>query len=787
MRSPYVLSALLLLLLCNGRYAVAQSACCTLQGNLYDAATGTPLTGATVYIPATTQGTTTDSNGRYTLTTERGTHTVIYSFIGYHSDTVTLTLQQPVTHTVKLQPVLTSIQEVTVSGQTATDRLNQTETGLITIRREDIERLPYLLGEADPIRIIQLMPGVQTAGEGNTGFYVRGGALDQNLMMLDHATVYNPSHMFGFFSIFNAGTLDNLEVYKSGIPSYYGGRLSSVTRVTTRKGNTEKIKGEAGVGLIAANALIEGPIKKNKGSFMIAARRTYVDAIIKGLRELELLKDNINYYFYDLNVNADYELSPNNQLSLRGYLGKDHFTYKTNSFNNRIAWQNIAGSLSWKHTWSNGLFAELAVNTSRYDMSLGAAISAYNFAIASDIKDHGATYQFNLKRGTHDMAWGATYTHHTIRPNRLEAVSDDASLDLPETATLYAEEGALYINDKIQIGSRTEVSLGVRYSAYRHLGPFTRYIQDENFQIIDTVQYTKGKTIKAYANLEPRAAIRYSISANTALKASFDRTFQYMHMAPLSSVSLPLDVWVPGSAIVKPQSANQYSLGYFHNVENPGLETSLVGYYKQMDRQIEYREGVIVGYSKGFNFDDNFVFGKGKSYGLELLVKKGKGRLNGQIAYTLSRTTRTFAGLNQGRTFSAKYDRRHDLSMLANFEFSSRWTFSGVFVFGTGNALNLPIARYIIQGNVINEYGPRNSFRMPAYHRLDLAATYVARKTDRYETNWIFSLYNVYSRRNPYYIYFETEGNINKYELRTSIKQVALFPILPAVTYRIKF
>ena len=766
----------------------AQTPCCTLQGTLQDATTSTPLTGATVFVVNTTRGTTTDTNGHYTLALERGTYTVIYSFIGYYSDTVTLTLQQPVTHAIKLRPVLTTIQEVTVSDErTAAERLNQTETGLITIHREDMEHLPYLLGEADPIRLIQLMPGIQSAGEGSTGFYVRGGALDQNLMMLDHSTVYNPSHMFGFFSIFNGSTLDNIDLYKSGIPAYYGGRLSSVTRVTTRKGSAEKLKGEGAVGLIAANVLVEGPIKKNKGSFMVAARRTYVDLFAKGLRELSILRQNINYYFYDLNVNADYSLSPHDQLSLRGYLGKDHFTYNTSSFSNRIEWTNTAGSLSWKHTWDNGLFSELAINTSLYDMSLGAAISSYNFSIASDIKDHGLTYQFNLKRGAHDLTWGATYTLHSVRPNNIAANSSEVELTFTPSTTLHGEEGALYFNDKIQIGSRTEVSAGIRYSGYRHTGSFTRYIEDENFQVLDTVQYSKGKTIKAYANPEPRVAIRYSLTSNSALKASFDRTYQYMHMAPLSSVSLPLDIWVPSSAVIRPQSANQYSAGYYRNFDEPALETSVVGYYKSMDRQIEYREGVIIGYSKGYNFDDNFVFGKGTSYGIELLLKKTKGRLNGQVAYTLSKTTRTFPDLNDGKPFTAKYDRRHDLSVFGNFTYNKRWTFSGVFVFATGNALNLPVARYIIQGNVVNEYGERNAFRMPPYHRLDLAATYVARKTERYETSWVFSIYNVYSRRNPYYIYFQTEGDLNKYELKTSIKQVSLFPILPAVTYRIKF
>jgi hypothetical protein len=766
----------------------AQEPCCIIQGTVYDATSGTTLTGAGIHISGTSKGTTTDSLGRYSFRVDPGIHTLVFSFIGFQSDTLTIDPQQQVTHSIRLKPAVTTIQEITVSGQNAREKITQTETGLISITRKDIDRLPYLLGEVDPIRIIQLMPGIQTAGEGSTGFYVRGGALDQNLMMLDHATIYNPSHMFGFFSVFNGSTIRNIDVYKSGIPAYHGGRLSSVTRVTTRTGNNQQLKGEGSLGLIAANVLVEGPIKKNKGSFLIAARRTYIDLFAKGLRELSILKQDIDYHFYDLNANFDYPLSPRDQLSFRGYLGKDHFVYNAgNDFSNRIEWKNTAASLSWKHTSANGLFSELALHTSLYDMSFGAAINTYNFAIASDIHDRGLTWQFNLQRGRHDLVWGAVYTDHSVRPNNISGSSADVDLNLNPPVKLHADEGALFINDKIRFGDRLEISAGIRTSAYRHRGGFTRYMEDENFQVLDTITYASGKTIKTYANLEPRVAARFSLAENASIKASYDRTAQYMHMAPLSSVSLPLDIWVPSSSVIQPQTANQYSAGYYRNFEKPKLESAVVLYYKTMDRQIEYREGMIIGYSKGYNFDDNFVFGKGASYGAEFSVKKSTGRLNGQVSYTLAKTTRTFPALNKGISFPAKYDRRHDLSIIANFEYSSRWTFSSVFVFSTGNVLNLPIARYVIQGNVVNEYGSRNSFRMPAYHRLDLAATYIVRKTNRFEASWVFSVYNAYNRRNPYYMYFETEGDLKKYELKTSIKQVSLFPVLPAVTYRLKF
>jgi hypothetical protein len=766
----------------------AQTTSARLSGFVYDEA-GNPLPGATVRIHRLGKATTAGERGQYALDIQAGTYYVTFSFIGYDRDSVQLAMTDAHTYTMRLKAAATTMEEVTVSARPADDHVTQTETGLVTLQKKDLENLPYLLGELDPIRIIQLMPGIQTSGEGSTGFYVRGGAVDQNLMQLDHTTVYNPSHLFGFFSIFNGGTIESIDLYKGGIPAYYGGRLSSITNISTRQGSTEKIKGEGSVGLIATSLLLEGPVgKKKRASFMVAARRTYVDLFIRGLRRLKALKQDINYYFYDLNVNFDYTLGPRDHLRLRSYTGQDDFRFNTTStFKNTIDWRNTTASLTWLHTYNDKLYSELMVNTSLYDMSFGASITTYSFDIKSDIRDWGLTYQFNRQSDNQTLVWGLTYTHHMLRPNNIYASSEDVELTISPRIKLQGEEAALFINDKIKFSDNLEVSAGLRLSAYRQLGPFTRYVEDENMQILDTLYYGRGKTIEHYANLEPRLALRYSLSATSSIKFSYDKTYQYLHQAPLSSVSLPLDIWVPSSATIKPQSADQFSAGYFRNFHDNMFETSLVLYYKTMQHQLEYREGVIIGYSKGYNFDDNFVFGKGLSYGSEVSIKKNGGRVHGQISYTLSHTTREFDALNKGKSFTAKYDRLHDLSVLGNFVVNPRWTVSCVFVYGTGNALNLPVARYIIQENVVNEYGERNAFRMPPYHRMDLAATYTLHKSDKFESSWIFSVYNVYNRRNPYYIYFETTGNLDDYELSTSIKQVSLFPIIPAVTYRLKF
>ncbi|HTJ51186.1 MAG TPA: TonB-dependent receptor, partial [Cyclobacteriaceae bacterium] len=629
---------------------------------------------------------------------------------------------------------------------------------------------------------------VQTAGEGSTGYYVRGGAIDQNLMLLDNATVYNPSHLFGFFSIFNGTVVNSLEMFKSGIPSYYGGRLSSVTKVTTRKGDAEKFRAEGGIGIIATNILFEGPIVKNKGSFLIAARRTYVDFFAQKLHDASILKRDINYYFYDLNVNMDYNITSKDNLSLRSYSGKDKFHYNTSAdFTNAITWSNKTLALHWLHNFSDATYSDLSLQGSIYTMRFGAAINDYAFNVNSNIKDMGFTYQFNTAVKKHEISYGFSYIHHAVSPNNINAYSSDVELTVSPHLKLQGVEGAFFINDKIKISDALELSAGMRLSGYSQVGPFTRYLEDENFQILDTIRYKKNYWITKYVNPEPRVAFRYKLDNTSSVKLSYDRTYQYMHMAPLSSVSLPLDIWVPSSAVVKPQFANQYSVGYFRNFLDNLVETSATVYYKDMHNQIEYRQGVIVGYSKGVNYDDNFVFGRGTSYGSEFFIKKSKGKLNGQLAYTLSRTVRKFPDLNNGKTFPAKYDRLHDLSVMMNYVHNSKWTFSTVFVYATGNALNLPVARYIIQGNVVNEYGSRNSYRMPSYHRMDIGITYTLKKSKEFESYLILSVYNVYNRRNPYYIYFETKGNLKNYELSTSIKQVSLFPVIPSITYRFKF
>jgi hypothetical protein len=536
---------------------------------------------------------------------------------------------------------------------------------------------------------------------------------------------------------------------------------------------------------------LEGPILKDKASFIVSGRRTYIDLLSKAFTDSPtIFNTGINYYFDDLNARLDFKLSHRDRIAISGFAGTDDFMFSgKNRLYNKIRWKNHTASIRWDHFYSDKAYHTSTVFASRYKMDFSAGINEYVFNINSSIEDAGAKTEWFLEPGLgHKISFGAEYMYHGLIPNNIRAKSDEVELfSSMDQEKLNNQEQAIFINDKLQLTDKLTLTTGLRLSAYQQIGPFTRYVSDESMTIVDTLSYNKGDIVKAYWNLDPRVSLVYRVDEKSSLKASFDRMHQYLHMAPVSSVSLPTDVWVPSSSRIKPQYGEQYALGYFRNFKDNSLEASATAYYKDMNSQLEYRDGVIVGYSKGFNYDGSFIFGKGRSYGLEAFLKKSKGRLTGWLSYTLSRTTKTFDDINQGQTFAAKYDRLHNFSWVGNYQLNERWVLSGLFTYSTGNALTLPVGRYIINGNIINEYAGRNTFRMPAYHRMDLSVTYNAVKRSNYESSWVFSVYNLYNRKNPYYIYFETQGNVNEYYLKVSLEKVSLFPIIPSVAYQFKF
>jgi hypothetical protein len=760
-----------------------------LSGQVTSAENGEPLFGVSVFIQDTRQGVSTNMEGAYLLELDTGTYQLHYSYLGYQKKSLLLELKTDQTVSVALEPSLLQTEEVMVSSRRVTENLDKTVDN-ISISREEIKKLPYLLGEVDPIKTLQLLPGVQSNGEGNNGLFVRGGGVDQNLILLDQAPVYNTGHLFGFFSLFNHAVLKNVNLIKGGIPARYGGRLSSILEIKTRAGSFKQFKGEGSLGVVSGNLMLEGPLARNKSSFIVSGRRTYIDLLSKTFtKDPTIFNTGLDYFFDDLNARIDYKPGPKDQLSLSGFSGTDDFSFQgKNSLSNTIRWKNYTSSLEWDHFYNEEDYLTVGLFASSYKMNFSASINEYVFSIFSSIEDYGARATWVIgSLPNHSVSFGAEYIRHGLVPNNMKANGADVSFTFTEQEKLHNQEQALFVQDEIQISSKLSMAAGLRFSSYQQLGPFTSYITDEGLTIVDTLSYRPNTVIQAYWNIDPRLSFNFRLKENASLKASYDRMHQYLHMAPVSSVSLPTDVWVPSSARLKPQRASQYSLGYFRNFPKQSLETSASAYYKSMNRQIEYRDGVIVGYSKGHNYDDSFIFGTGSSYGLELFLKKDIGKLTGWLSYTLSRTTRKFDDINQGNSFAAKYDRLHNFSWVNAYQLNERWSFSGVFTYSTGNALTLPVGRYIINGNIINEYSGRNTFRMPPYHRLDLSATYTVQKRKNFESYWVFSVYNAYNRKNPYYIYFDTKGNVNDYYLEVSLEKVSLFPIIPSVAYQFKF
>ena len=667
------------------------------------------------------------------------------------------------------------------------------------------------MGEVDVLKTIQLLPGVKSAGEGNSGFYVRGGGPDQNLILLDEAVVYNASHLFGFFSVFNSDAIKNIALTKGGMPAQYGGRLASVLDISMKEGNNKEFHGDGGIGYIASRLTLEGPIVKNKSSFIISGRRTFIDLF---LREPFIDKNSNfagnSYYFYDVNAKLNYTLSQKDRLFASGYFGRDVFNFKSSQtgFKVRIPWGNATTSLRWNHLYSDKLFMNTSLIFTDYKFEFGAVQQQFDFRIFSGIRDYAAKVDFNwFPSILHNVKFGVNYTYHRFTPTNVSAKAGDVVFDLGKITRFYAHDVALYANDEWDITEKLRVNAGFRATMFEHVGPFTRYVQDPSFpgKFTDTIEYSTGEKVKMYTHIEPRISMRYELNSSSSIKASYTQNYQYIHLASFGSVSLPTDIWVPSTDLVKPQFGTQYSVGYFKNLKENVFETSVELYYKTMKNQIDYREGSTPDQDVKNNPDNNFVFGEGESYGAEFFVKKAKGKVTGWIGYTLSYTNKKFPDLNNGNSFPAKYDRRHDASFVMTYEFSKKWTFGAVWVYSTGDALTLPSQRYFVSAappisingngsiefnnnfNVLSDYGKRNDFRQKAYHRLDISATLHVQKQRKYKSEWVFSIYNVYSRMNPYFIYFDVQGNSTDGNLAIQAKQVSLFGMIPSVTYNFKF
>ncbi len=779
-------SYLLIFLLIFSSYVQAQESF-TISGYVQDNESGESLIGVSIYDNITYKGTASNQYGFYSLTLSKGEYEIIYSFIGYKSLTKKITLNKDLRLNISLENSAIITEEVIVKGERLDKNVSSSNMSQERIEVESIKKIPAILGEVDVLKSAQLLPGIQSGGEGNSGLYVRGGGPDQNLILLDEAVVYNAAHLFGFFSVFNADAIKDINIIKGGMPAKYGGRLSSVLDISMKDGNNKKYQVDGGLGLLSSRLTVQGPVQKEKSSFIVSGRRTYVDVLSKPFIKEDAPFSGSGYYFYDLTTKINYKISDRNRLYLSGYFGRDVFSFN-NSDNNigiNIPWGNATTSLRWNHLFNDKLFMNTSLIFSDYRFEFNIAQQEFELKIFSGINDWNTKIDFLYQPNQrHTVRFGGNYTYHEFTPGNASGKAGEVTFEPDEIFKQYSNEGALYFSNDIEITDLLKVHAGVRYSSFQHSGyiSFRDYISNEFTGNDDN-----------YRHIEPRLTFRYKLNTSSSIKGAYTQNYQYIHLASTSSVSLPTDLWVPSSSVVKPKFSDQYAIGYFKNLSENMYETSAEVYYKEMTNLIEYKEGVLPEDNTNSSSDDSFAFGEGDSYGIELLIRKNKGKTTGWIGYTLSKTTRYFDDVNDGEPFPAKYDRRHDLSITATHQLSKKWTLSSVFVYATGNAITLPTERYVIGENIYTEYTSRNGFRMDPYHRLDIGATYTTKKKKRFQSSWNFSIYNLYSRKNPYFIYFDLESpegedrSIQAGNLTPKAYQVSIFPILPSITWNFNF
>ena len=771
----------------------------TLSGFVEDAASGEKLIGAVLYEPTLQKGTTTNRYGFFSLTLPAGPLQVVVFHIGYQSDTLATRLDQDVQRTIALQPTPIEMGAVQVEAERLDPIQEQSQMSVVQVPIRQIKNAPVLMGEVDVLKTLQLLPGVQSGAEGMSGLYVRGGSPDQNLLLLDGAPVYNASHLFGFFSVFNANAIKNVQLTKAGFPARYGGRLSSVLEVDMKDGNMKTFEGEGSVGLIASQLTLQGPLRKDRTSFIVSARRTYIDLLIRPFLPSD---EKGGYHFYDLNAKLNHIFSPHSRVFLNVYGGDDRFwndVEDEDSGNNyreqdtiaaNFGWGNITSTLRWNYLFSNQLFGNLTAIYSRYQLSTAVdhrstktldgerEIDTLRLRYRSGIRDWGLKLDFDyIPNPAHYIRFGGSSTLHTYSPGAAQIKVNPAD-GAPEDTTLAAQvtdalEYSLYGEDEVLLTDRLKANVGLHTSGF--------LVNDE-----------------FYTSLQPRVSTRYLLPSDWAVKASYALMRQYIHLLSNSTVGLPTDLWLPATERVRPQWSRQFGVGLARQFKDQ-YEFSLEGYYKTMTNLIEYREGAsfLVGFGESEDWQDQVEIGRGWSYGAELFVQKKRGRTTGWIGYTLSWSKRRFDRLNQGRAFPYRYDRRHDFALVLTHRLTPSTNFSLTWVYGTGNAATLPVARYYgyretsVGGREIwlpdippyetQIYGDRNSYRMSAFHRLDLGFNF----GDKH--GFGFGVYNAYNRKNPYFIYFDDDYDPNTTDIKRRAKQVSLFPLLPWLNYRFKF
>ncbi len=767
----------------------------TISGTLKNASNGETLFGASIYLEGTTIGVTTNEYGFYSLTAPKGSYTIVITYMGFAAIEQEIQLDSDTKLNFELKEDFAQLDEVVITtGGAKKVNIKTPQMSVNKLSSKTIKKIPTVLGEVDIIKSIQLFPGVTNAGEGASGFNVRGGAVDQNLVMLDEAIIYNTSHLFGFFSVFNADAIKDINLYKGGIPARFGGRASSVLDVRQKDGNSKNIGITGGVGLISSRLAVEGPTFKDKGSFLLAGRSSYANIFLK-------LSDNDSRVsFYDFNLKTNYEINENNRLYLSGYFGKDKMEFSSAFIN---TYGNISGNLRWNHVFNDKLFSNLSLIYSKYNTTLEIVDNGIDWD--SDIKNYNLKYDLKYYlNDTFNFDFGASTIKYDFNPGLLKPLNKNSEVNRLKLDDKFALESAVYVSVKHKISDKLRAEYGLRYSNFLQLGKQTISQYENNLPVvynsnlgiyqsgtvIGETEYGKGDVIESFNNFEPRLALSYQLNEDSSIKASYNKMSQYLHLISNTTSATPLDIWTPSDTFLKPQIANQYALGYFRNLKNDMFSVETEVYYKTIDNRVDYIDGAaLIAQS---NIETQILIGEARSYGLEFLFRKNRGKFTGWLAYTLSKSEQKTPGgvaggpgLNNGEWYNTAYDRTHDISITGSYTLNDKWSFSTNFVFQTGRPVTYPNGQFQYNGLSIPTYSNRNADRLPAYHRLDISATLtpIKNKNRSWKSEWVFGIYNLYNQKNAASISFgqNSDTAINE-ATKTSI-----FGIMPGITYNFKF
>ena len=769
----------------------------SIRGVVKDSKNGETLLGATVFLKETSNGTITNEYGFYSLTAPQGTYTLVISYIGFEEISQEVVLSEDQTLNFELLESSEQLNEVIVKAEEP-ERISirKPQMGVAKLNGSTIKQIPAVLGEVDVIKSIQMLPGVTNTGEGTPGFNVRGGAADQNLVLLDEAIIYNTSHFFGFFSVFNNDAIKNVKLYKGDIPAKFGGRVSSVLDVHQKDGNSKAFALSGGVGLISSRLTLEAPIFKDKGSFLISGRSSYAHLIMKSIEEIK--DDKIS--FYDLNLKTNYEINKNNRVYLSGYFGRDVFDL-SNVIKNTYG--NASGNLRWNHVYNDKLFSNLSLIYSKYDYQIELDFIKLDWI--ADIKNYNLKYDFGYYINNKlKVDFGVSGILYNLNPGEVKPTTDNSSINYLKLEQKRAFESGIYASAEHKLTDKLTLNYGLRYSRFNRLGGqnITNYVDNKPVvynEALDIYEkgietgntfFEKNESIKNFGNIEPRLGFSYQLNPFSSIKASFTKSSQYLHLLSNTSAVTPVDVWTPSGKYIKPQLSKQYAIGYYKNFNDSKYSLELETYYKTIDNRIDYVDGSeIIGTN---TIETEILNGESRAYGLEFLLRKNKGRFTGWLAYTLSKSEqRTLGGnagglgINEGNWYNTAYDRTHDISLTGNYKLNDRWNFGANAVFQTGRPVTYPNAQYEYEGLSVASFTDRNASRLPAYHRLDISATYTPKKNlnRKWQGEWVFGVYNAYNRKNAASISFRQNNETGVNEA----SRTAIFGVIPSVTYNFKF